>query len=138
MSASDLLHSLLSDELFAVLVAIIETVSAHVSAGIDSAAQYVRHGAQVAYAAYNNCSSPVQLEFSELQTSLLSVFLVIISVNVLLITYYWSKYGGVITDRFIRPSMCCCSRFYRFVRVVSCSDAIPNSLCMCCVHTFTC
>lgn len=111
MSASDLLHSLLSDELQAALLATYDTVSHYVNAGLASTENYVRHFAHAAYASYRNCSSPVQLEFSELQTSLLSVFLVIIGVNVLLIAYYWNKYGGVITDRFIRPSMWFCYRF---------------------------
>lgn len=44
------------------------------------------------------------LEFTDLQLVLLTIFLVIIFVNLLLIGFYWNKYGGVITDRFIRPS----------------------------------
>lgn len=49
-----------------------------------------------------NLCSPI--EFTELQITLLTVFLIIISVNIALIAYFWNKYGGVITDRFIRPS----------------------------------
>lgn len=44
------------------------------------------------------------IHFTELQTILLTVFLVIFSINLALIGVYWQKYGGVITDRFIRPS----------------------------------
>lgn len=44
------------------------------------------------------------IDFTELQTTLLAVFVSIIVVNLSLIGYFWSKYGGVITDRFIRPS----------------------------------
>lgn len=44
------------------------------------------------------------IEFTDLQIVLLCIFLSIISVNIVLIAYYWSKYGDVITDRFIRPS----------------------------------
>lgn len=42
--------------------------------------------------------------FTELQTILLTIFLVIFSINLALIGFYWQKYGGVITDRFIRQS----------------------------------
>lgn len=45
------------------------------------------------------------IHFTELQTILLAIFLVIFSINLALIGFYWQKYGGVITDRFIRPSM---------------------------------
>lgn len=44
------------------------------------------------------------IHFTELQTILLTIFLVILSINLTLIGFYWQKYGGVITDRFIRPS----------------------------------
>lgn len=44
------------------------------------------------------------IHFTELQTILLTIFLVILSVNLALIGFNWQKYGGVITDRFIRPS----------------------------------
>lgn len=44
------------------------------------------------------------IHFTELQTILLTIFLVIFSINLALIGFYWQKYGGVITDRFIRPS----------------------------------
>lgn len=44
------------------------------------------------------------IKFTELQTVLLTVFLVILSINLALIGFYWNKYGGVITDRFIRQS----------------------------------
>lgn len=44
------------------------------------------------------------IHFTELQTILLTIFLVILSINLALIGFYWQKYGGVITDRFIRPS----------------------------------
>lgn len=47
------------------------------------------------------------IHFTELQTILLTVFLVIFSINLALIGVYWQKYGGVITDRFIRPSKLC-------------------------------
>lgn len=46
------------------------------------------------------CPTP----FTEVQTILLTIFLVILSINLALIGFYWQKYGGVITDRFIRPS----------------------------------
>lgn len=49
-----------------------------------------------------NLSSPIT--FTELQIFLLEIFLIIIAINLVLIGYYWNKYGGVITDRFIRPS----------------------------------
>lgn len=52
----------------------------------------------------------IPIKFTELQTILLTIFLVIISINLALIGFYWSKYGGVITDRFIRQSECNCSR----------------------------
>lgn len=45
------------------------------------------------------------IHFTELQTILLTIFLVIFSINLALIAFYWQKYGGVITDRFIRPSI---------------------------------
>lgn len=44
------------------------------------------------------------LEFTELQIHICKTFLVILCVNLLLIGFYWRKYGGIITDRFIRPS----------------------------------
>lgn len=44
------------------------------------------------------------IEFSDFQIVLLAIFLGFIFVNIVLIVYYWNKYGGVITDRFIRPS----------------------------------
>lgn len=44
------------------------------------------------------------IHFTELQTILLTIFLVILFINLALIGFYWQKYGGVITDRFIRPS----------------------------------
>lgn len=50
----------------------------------------------------NNLCSPIL--FTDLQITLLTVFLSLIVINILLIAYYWSKYGAVITDRFIRPS----------------------------------
>lgn len=49
-----------------------------------------------------NLSNPII--FTDVQTILFSVILVILSINLLLIGIYWKKYGGVITDRFIRPS----------------------------------
>lgn len=45
------------------------------------------------------------IEFSDIQTTLLSIFLAIFFANLALIAFYWNKYGGVITDRFVRPSM---------------------------------
>lgn len=44
------------------------------------------------------------IEFSDTQTTLLSIFLAIFFTNLVLIAFYWNKYGGVITDRFVRPS----------------------------------
>lgn len=44
------------------------------------------------------------IKFTELQTILFTIFLVIFSINLALIGFYWNKYGGVITDRFIRQS----------------------------------
>lgn len=130
-AAADSLRSvLLSDNL---LVAFAE-LSATITATIDDTQQFLAASARSCYESVastglaalggnvfgglgdlvggglgglvGNFSVPVQLEFSDLQTRLLSVFLVILVVNVLLICYYWSKYGGVITDRFIRPSEC--------------------------------
>lgn len=56
-----------------------------------------------------NLFCPIQ--FTELQTILLTIFLVILSINLALIGFYWSKYGGVITDRFIRASECVIERW---------------------------
>lgn len=70
----------------------------------SSAVRDTKQQLQSAYRYLQHISSPIHFEFTELQTTLLIVFLVVIGVNVLLIGYYWSKYGGVITDRFIRPS----------------------------------
>lgn len=58
--------------------------------------------------------------FTELQTILLTIFLVIFSINLALIGFYWQKYGGVITDRFIRQSKLkinCCFVFFFFIVV---------------------
>lgn len=106
---ADLLRSLIPEDLLATLITVHESITAIVSESLADVELYVRHGARHLYDAYASSgvasfAIPVQLEFSELQTSLLTVFLLIIAVNVLLIAFYWSKYGGVITDRFIRPS----------------------------------
>lgn len=55
-----------------------------------------------AFLVNENLVTPIT--FTELQATLLTVFLAIILINLLLIGFYWNKYGGVITDRFIRPS----------------------------------
>lgn len=55
----------------------------------------------------NLFSSPI--EFTVFQFNILKIFLVILFINILLIIYYWRKYGTVITDRFIRPSESFCS-----------------------------
>lgn len=52
----------------------------------------------------DNISSPI--DFTEFQLSLLKGFLVINAITVVLIAYYWNKYGGVITSRFVLPSEC--------------------------------
>lgn len=44
------------------------------------------------------------LEFTEFQLHIGKTFLIILGVNLLLIGFYWRKYGSIITDRFIRPS----------------------------------
>lgn len=44
------------------------------------------------------------LEFTEFQLHICKTFLVILLANLLLIGFYWRKYGSIITDRFIRPS----------------------------------
>lgn len=44
------------------------------------------------------------LEFTEFQLHICKTFLIILGVNLLLIGFYWRKYGRIITDRFIRPS----------------------------------
>lgn len=44
------------------------------------------------------------LEFTDFQAHIGKTFLVILCVNLLLIGFYWRKYGSIITDRFIRPS----------------------------------
>lgn len=44
------------------------------------------------------------LEFTEFQVHIGKTFLIILGVNLLLIGFYWRKYGTIITDRFIRPS----------------------------------
>lgn len=89
---------LLSVNIVQSLLSVAESVSASAvlrdtTRHIESVYEYLEH-----------ITSPIHFEFTQLQTTLLIVFLAIIGVNVLLIGYYWSKYGGVITDRFIRPS----------------------------------
>lgn len=44
------------------------------------------------------------LELTEFQQQIGKTFLIILGVNLLLIGFYWRKYGRIITDRFIRPS----------------------------------
>lgn len=44
-------------------------------------------------------------DFTEFQIEILKTFSVILAIVSLLIVYYWNKYGDVITERFIRPSM---------------------------------
>lgn len=44
------------------------------------------------------------LEFTEFQVHIGKTFFIILCVNLLLIGFYWRKYGSIITDRFIRPS----------------------------------
>ncbi|XP_055530122.1 uncharacterized protein LOC129721495 [Wyeomyia smithii] len=44
------------------------------------------------------------LEFTDFQLLIGKTFLIILFVNLLLIAFYWRKYGSIITDRFIRPS----------------------------------
>ncbi|XP_001841751.2 uncharacterized protein LOC6030872 [Culex quinquefasciatus] len=51
---------------------------------------------------FGSIGSP--LEFTEFQAHIGKTFLVILCVNLLLIGFYWRKYGSIITDRFIRPS----------------------------------
>lgn len=51
---------------------------------------------------FGSVESP--LEFTEFQAHIGKTFLVILCVNLLLIGFYWRKYGSIITDRFIRPS----------------------------------
>lgn len=60
-------------------------------------------------------NAPCPIHFTELQTILLTIFLVIFSINLALIGFYWQKYGGVITDRFIRPSTYIEERFIEFI-----------------------
>lgn len=42
--------------------------------------------------------------FSDFQLILLQTLIVLLFINLILILFYWRKYGKVITDRFIRPS----------------------------------
>lgn len=42
--------------------------------------------------------------FSDFQLILLQTLIFLLFINLILILYYWRKYGKVITDRFIRPS----------------------------------
>lgn len=51
---------------------------------------------------YDNISSPI--EFTEFQLFLLHSFLAVNLITVILITYYWNKYGGIIYSRFVLPS----------------------------------
>lgn len=44
------------------------------------------------------------LEFTDFQVHIGKTFLIILFVNLVLIGFYWKKYGSIITDRFIRPS----------------------------------
>lgn len=91
-------RSLLSLNCVQSLLSVVDSIYA--SAVLSDAKQHIHS----AYEYFQNISSPIHFEFTDLQTTLLIVFLVVIGVNVILIGYYWSKYGGVITDRFIRPS----------------------------------
>lgn len=50
-------------------------------------------------------SSVPIVEFTELQFTLLKIIISIFFLNIFLILVYWRKYGEIITDRFIRPSM---------------------------------
>lgn len=45
------------------------------------------------------------ITFSDFQLNILKTFLVILAINLIFIKFYWNKYGDIITDRFIRPSM---------------------------------
>lgn len=150
--SAELLRTLLPDELLAALADTYERV---VACGADAAQRLesgVRHGLDATVEAYASANwtalLPTRLlppaalpEFSELQRSLLIVFLVIIAVNLLLIAYYWRKYGGVITDRFIRPSKCSGSgkiiartkHIHRQTYVVTCFSLNVSICCMLCV-----
>lgn len=92
--------SLLSLNCVQSLLSVAESIYASAGPVISDAKQQFRS----AFEFLEHISSPIHFEFTELQTTLLIVFLFVIGVNILLIGYYWSKYGGVITDRFIRPS----------------------------------
>lgn len=94
--------SLLASNFVQSLVSAVESIPS--SAVVRDAAHHIDNTVKSVSQLIVNISTPIHFEFSELQTTLLIVFLVIIGVNILLIVYYWNKYGGVITDRFIRPS----------------------------------
>lgn len=52
----------------------------------------------------NSSSLPVGRHFTDFQTDLLKILLILVTVNCLLIGFYWHQYGTIITDKFIRPS----------------------------------
>lgn len=47
---------------------------------------------------------PTTAEFSEFQVDLLKTLTIFVVVNLLLILWFWRKYGEVISNKFIRPS----------------------------------
>lgn len=51
---------------------------------------------------FDHISSPI--EFTEFQLILLYSFLAVNLITVILIIYYWNKYGEIITARFVLPS----------------------------------
>lgn len=53
------------------------------------------------------------ITFSDLQSNILKTFILCLVVNLILISYYWRKYGAIITDRFIRPSTCFITIMYK-------------------------
>lgn len=87
------------------------TISAYFTpVDIDIVPQHIGHIFTDFVHAIGNISETISanafcpIHFTELQTILLTIFLVIFSINLALIGFYWQKYGGVITDRFIRQS----------------------------------
>lgn len=90
----------------------------------------------------------IPIKFTELQSILLTIFLVIISINLALIGFYWSKYGGVITDRFIRQSTCLSiflfqfffiakRMIHRFHQLLDCVLIIIYHCCSSCVRNYS-
>lgn len=86
--------------------AFIEFQSIIASANFDyihSAIEYIQNAALLIITLiFDHISSPI--EFTEFQLFLLHTFLAVNLITVILITYYWKRYGSVITARFVQQS----------------------------------